>query len=129
MSKQGKMFLLVNSHQADQSRRSFYLVCYKFETSLRTSDVNNMKKDKNSYWINHFWIDWWCKRYTTLQNLFVSLDEFKILYHNKKTIIASYVIYKLQVYYHSFISWYTILLQIAENPTPLPLDWTANSTI
>ena len=88
-----------------------------------------MKKDKNSYWINHFWIDWWCKRYTTLQNLFVSLDEFKILYRNKETIIASYVIYKLQVYYHSFISWYTILLQIAENPTPLPLDWTANSTI
>lgn len=58
--------------------------------------------------------------YTTLQNLFVSLDEFKILYQNKKTIIASYVIYKLQVYYHSFISWYTILLQIAENPAPLP---------
>ena len=63
--------------------------------------------------------------YTTLQNLFVSLDEFKILYQNKKTIIASYVIYKLQVYYHSFISWYTILLQIAENPTPLPPHWTA----
>ena len=95
------MFLLVNSHQADQSRRSFYLVSYEFETSLRTSEVNNMKKDKNSYWINHFWIDWWCKRYTTLQNLFVSLDEFKILYQNKKTIIASYVIYKVQVYYHS----------------------------
>ena len=35
--------------------------------------------------------------YTTLQNLFVSLDEFKSLYQNKKTIIASYVIYKLQV--------------------------------
>lgn len=45
--------------------------------------------------------------YTTLQNLFVSLNEFKILYQNKKTIIASYVIFKLQVYYHSFISWYT----------------------
>ena len=53
--------------------------------------------------------------YTTLQNLFVSLDEFKILYQNKKTIIASYVIYKLQVY----------LLQIAENPGPLPPHWTA----
>ena len=29
--------------------------------------------------------------YTTLQNLFVSLDEFKILYQHKKTIIASYL--------------------------------------
>ena len=57
MSKQGKMFFLVNSHRADQSRRLFYLVSYKSETSLRTSDVKNMKKDKNSYWINHFWID------------------------------------------------------------------------
>ena len=46
MSKQGKMFLLVNSHQADQSRLSFYSVSYEFETSLRTSDVKNMKKDK-----------------------------------------------------------------------------------
>ena len=59
MSKQGKMFLLVNAHRADQSRRSFYLVSYKSETSLRTSDVKKMKKDKNSYWINHFWIDRW----------------------------------------------------------------------
>ena len=29
--------------------------------------------------------------YTTLQNLFVSLDEFKILYQHNKTIIASYL--------------------------------------
>ena len=86
MSKQGKMFSLVSSHQADQSRRSFYLVSYKFETSLRTSDLNNMKNDKNSF-LDWLMVQW----YTTLQNLFVSLDEFKILYQHKKTIIASYL--------------------------------------
>ena len=86
MSKQGKMFLLVSSHQADQSRRSFYLVSYKFETSLRTSDLNNMKNDKNSF-LDWLMVQW----YTTLQNLFVSLDEFKSLYRHKKTIIASYL--------------------------------------
>ena len=63
--------------------------------------------------------------YTTFQNLFVSLNEFKILYQNKKTIIIGYVIYKLQVYYHSFISWYTARLQIAENPALLPPHWIA----
>ena len=60
-----------------------------------------------------------------VQNLFVSLIEFKILYQNKKTIIISYVIYKLQVYYHIFIRWYTARLQIAENPALLPPHWIA----
>ena len=93
MSKQGEMFLLVNSLRADQSRRSFYLVSYKSETSSRTSDVKNMKKDKHSYWINHFALIDGTMVYHVAKTL--CLGEFKILYQNNKTIIKNYVIYKL----------------------------------
>lgn len=87
------MFLLVNSHQADQSRRSFYLISHKFKDQWHKKHEKGQKFVLDKSFLDWPMVQW----YTTLQNLFVSLDEFKILYQNKKTIIASYVIYKLQV--------------------------------